>query len=152
MKKKYVQYGVISIVAFTPLIMIFIYKLYHYYIESQIKTIDFPAMDLILLLIFLFCFLSFYKMTIELNSTAIKFKLGIGIIQKSYNYNSLKGSRAVRNSLLSGIGVRYLGNGWLYNVHGLSAVELIFKNKSNPVRLGTNLANEISEEVNKRIY
>ena len=151
MQKNYIQYGIISMVAFVPLVLIFSYKLFKTYQLSATQNLDFPLIDLILFAVFLFCLLSFYKMTIVLKPTAIQFKLGIGIIQKSYAYHTIKSSRAVRNNVLMGIGIRYFGGGWLYNVHGLTAVELTFKDKSKVIRLGTNKAQEISEELNKRI-
>ena len=77
----------------------------------------------------------------------MSFKLGIGLISKSYNISNLKSCKPVTNSPLNGIGIRMLPNGWLYNVTGLKAIELQFKNKKSIVRIGTNRPEEICELV-----
>jgi len=41
-----------------------------------------------------------------------------------------------------------LPNGWLYNVSGLGAVELAFKNRNSIVRIGTNNPELVSQTVN----
>ena len=93
----------------------------------------------------------FYKLTIVIDDTSISFKLGMGLFGRKYNIDSLKNCRPVRNSIVNGIGVRMLPNGWLYNVSGLKAIELSFKNKKSIVRIGTDKSEEIANIVTKLI-
>ena len=44
--------------------------------------------------------------------------------------------QTVRNKWYFGWGIRYLGTGWLYNVSGLDAVEIV-QNDGKMVRVGT---------------
>jgi hypothetical protein len=57
----------------------------------------------------------------------------------------IQSCKAVRNNPLSGIGIRMIPGGWLYNVSGLKAIELTFKNKKSKVRIGTDKPGEIAE-------
>jgi len=97
------------------------------------------------------CLLFFYKLTIYLDNTSISFKLGIGLISRKYLYADIQSCKAVRNSPVFGVGIRMMPDGWLYNVSGLSAVELTFKNKKTKVRIGTDKPDEISDVLSKMI-
>ena len=73
--------------------------------------------------------------------------MGIGIMRKRYKVANLKSCVPVSNSMISGIGIRMLSNGWLYNVSGFRAVELQFNNKESVVRIGTDKAEEVSAAI-----
>jgi hypothetical protein len=49
------------------------------------------------------------------------------------------------------IGIRMTPSGWLYNVSGLSAIELSFKNRKTRIRIGTDKPDEIAEAVRGKI-
>lgn len=104
-----------------------------------------------LVLTFLICVLTFYQLIIIVNETHVAFKLGIGLWSKKYIISDIKSCHPVTNSVISGIGIRMLPNGWLYNVTGLKAIELQFKNKKSVIRIGTNRPEEISELVQSLI-
>jgi hypothetical protein len=91
------------------------------------------------------CLLIFYKLTIYLNDSSISFKLGIGLITRKYMVTDIQSCKAVRNDPLTGIGIRIIAGGWLYNVSGLNAIELTFKNQKSKVRIGTDKPDEIAE-------
>jgi hypothetical protein len=97
------------------------------------------------------CLLIFYKLTIYLNDNSISFKLGIGLITRKYLIADIQSCKVVRNDPLTGIGIRKIQNGWLYNVSGLNALELTFKNKKSKVRIGTDKPDEITEIISKMI-
>ena len=97
------------------------------------------------------CLLIFYKLTIYLNDSSISFKLGIGLITRKYMITDIQSCKAVRNDPLSGIGIRMIPGGWLYNVSGLNAIELTFKNKKSKVRIGTDKPDEIAEILSRMI-
>ena len=93
----------------------------------------------------------FYQLTIIVDSSNVSFKLGIGLVRKSYKISDLKSCKPVTNSALNGIGIRMLSNGWLYNVTGLKAIELQFKNRKSVIRIGTDRPEEISELIQSLI-
>jgi hypothetical protein len=100
---------------------------------------------------FLTCLLIFYKLTIYIDDNCISFKLGIGLISKKYLLSEIQSCSPVKNNPIYGIGIRLIPQGWLYNVSGLDAIELTFKNKKSKVRIGTDKPNEIAQHINKLI-
>jgi hypothetical protein len=109
-----------------------------------------PAIILVFVIVTLIiCLLIFYKMTIEIDETHLEFILGAGLIKKKYALKDIAACRPVRNSALCGIGIHLTSDGWLYNVSGLYAIELTFKNKKSKIRIGTDKSEEIAESINK---
>ena len=72
-------------------------------------------------------------------------------MRKRYKLASIKSCEPVSNSMISGIGIRVLSNGWLYNVSGFQAVELQFNHKDSVVRIGTDKAEEVSAAIQEVI-
>lgn len=139
--KKYVQFGTFSIAILLPLLLLFTGLL----IKSGLANSPDFYIHISLVLTFLICLLIFYKLTIFIDSELVSFKLGIGLVSKSYKIADIKSCKPVTNSAFNGIGIRMLPNGWLFNVTGLKAIELNFKNKKSVVRIGTNKPDEISQ-------
>lgn len=138
--KKYIQFGTVSVIILLPLLLLFTGML----IKSGLtNSPDFPI-HIFFVLTFLISVLTFYQLTITVNETHVAFKLGIGLWSKKYKISDIKSCHPVTNSVISGIGIRMLPNGWLYNVTGLKAIELQFKNKKSVIRIGTNRPEEIS--------
>lgn len=106
---------------------------------------------LFLALTFLFCLLVFYKLTILIDATHVSFKFGLGLFGKSFKLSDIKSCRPVRNSVIYGIGIHMIPNGWLYNVTGLRAIELRFHNRNSVVRIGTGRPEEISRVIQELI-
>jgi hypothetical protein len=145
--KKYTQFGTISVIILLPLLILFSGML----IKSGLTKSPEFYIYLFLVLTFLICVLTFYQLTIFVNDTHVAFKLGIGLWSKKYKISDIQSCHPVTNSVISGIGIRMLPNGWLYNVTGLKAIELQFKNKNSVIRIGTNRPEEISELVQSLI-
>lgn len=142
--KKYTQFGTVSIAVLLPILLFFTYKLFKTADIHGPETFIFMIVDLTLLT----ALLIFYKLTILIDNTTLSFKMGIGLIGKSYKISDIKSCTPVRNSLFLGFGIKMLWNGWLYNVSGLQAIELHFYSKDSIVRIGTNQPDEISKVVN----
>jgi hypothetical protein len=73
------------------------------------------------------------------------------LIKKKYSLDEIKSCKPVKNSPLTGFGIRMISNGWLYNVSGLGAIELAFKNKKSIVRIGTDNPEIVSKTINEYI-
>jgi hypothetical protein len=91
---------------------------------------------LLTVLIMLAAVALFYCLTISVNSRALEFSFGIGLIRRTIKLEELESAKQVRNPWYCGWGIRRFGRGWLYNVSGLDAVELQLKN-GKIIRLGT---------------
>lgn len=145
--KKYTQVGTFSLIVLTPILIFSLIMVFF----SGSKDPVLVSVFCILALSMIMCLLIFYKLTIFLDNTSISFKLGIGLISRKYFFTDIQSCKAVRNSPVFGVGIRMIPDGWLYNVSGLSAVELTFKNKKSRVRIGTDKPDEISEILGKMI-
>lgn len=80
--------------------------------------------------------LLFYALTIEIDSTHLKFRFGVGLIRKRIPLAEIVAVEPVRNSWLYGWGIHRTPHGWLYNVSGWEAVEITLASGKR-LRLGT---------------
>ncbi len=80
--------------------------------------------------------LLFYQLTIVVDYQKVKIKFGIGLIHKSWQLDKIENAVAVKTNLLQGWGIHYSLNTTIYNVTGLKAIELSFKNSKRKVRIG----------------
>jgi len=139
--KKFTQIGTISLIVMIPILIFCLIMIFISGFKDMILvyTCGFLALTIAI------CLLIFYKLTIYLNDTSISFKLGIGLITRNYLITDIQSCKTVRNDPLFGIGIRMIPGGWLYNVSGLNAIELTFKNKKSKVRIGTDKPGEIAK-------
>jgi hypothetical protein len=79
------------------------------------------SLPLVLLVITM---LLFGTLTVSVNENRISWHFGLGLIRKSVPIRTIRSVRAVRNPWYYGWGIRFTPVGWLYNVSGLSAVDL----------------------------
>lgn len=141
MKRKYTQFGTASVLILLPLFAVVVTMA----IRSAIAKSPDLIINVILSSVFLICLLTFFRLTITVSDSFVSFKLGIGLWGKKYKISDIKACRPVTNSMINGIGIRMLSNGWLYNVTGMKAVELQFRDKYTVVRIGTDKPEEISD-------
>jgi hypothetical protein len=146
-KYKYSQFGTFSVAIMLPIFIFILIMLFTSGIKdpAQAVILGFVAVTLLI------CLLIFYKLTISIDDTYLSFSLGIGLISKKYFLSDIKTCKPVKNSAFYGIGIKKIQNGWLYNVSGLGAIELSFKNKNSVVRIGTNDPEAVSLTVNSLI-
>lgn len=97
------------------------------------------------------CLALFYQLTITVTEETISFRMGIGLIGKSYRISDIQSCNAVQNNLLLGLGIHYFMGGVLYNVSGRKAIELHFKNHRKVVRIGTDRPEDIARLINSLI-
>ena len=65
-----------------------------------------------------------YSLTVEIDTTHLTFRFGIGLIRKRIPLAEIVEVQPVRNSWLYGWGIHRTPRGWLYNVSGWEAVEI----------------------------
>ena len=138
--KKFTQFGTFTVIIMSVLLIVFAILFINHGFSAESETYLYA----ILVFTSLTCLLLFYKLTIIVDNEAISFKLGIGLLGKSYEISEIKSCRPVKNLWIYGVGIHKLPNGWLYNVSGLKAIELRFKDSTRVVRIGTDNPNEIA--------
>lgn len=79
----------------------------------------------------------FGTLTTVVDGVSVVVQFGpIRLIRERFALADITSARAVRNSLLHGVGMRYIHHGRLWNVWGLDAVELQLRNGTR-FRIGT---------------
>ena len=110
---------------------------------------------LLMMVACLFGMLCFYNITITINNSYLSFKLGIGLIKKSYKIADIKSCEPYSGiSRKIGIGTKISFSGNVlkyYIVTGFEAIEIRFHNKKTIVRIGTPLSEEISQQIQSLI-
>ena len=145
--KKFTQFGTFTVIILSVLLIVFVTLL----IDHGFSVKPEAYMSASLVLIFIVCLLTFYKLTIIIDNTTISFKLGIGIFGKSYKIDEIESCNSVKNKFIYGWGIHLIPNGWLYNVSSFKAIELTFKNSNKVIRIGTNKPEEIVELMQRLI-
>lgn len=87
-------------------------------------------------LMLMVCMLVFGSMTVTVNETALTVQFGLSLFRKTIRLMDIESCCVVRNRWWWGWGIRRIPGGWLYNVSGLDAVELVMKD-GHIVRVGT---------------
>jgi len=78
----------------------------------------------------------FHSLLVEVDGDALRLSYGIGIVRKRFDMDALRDAYAVRNKWWYGLGIRLTAHGWLYNVSGLDAVEIV-RISGKKFRVGT---------------
>ncbi len=89
----------------------------------------------------------FYQLNVEIIENKINLKFGVGLIKKTINISDIRECNIVKNKWIYGWGIRYYGDGWMWNISGLDAVELIFHNNKR-FRIGSDEAHVLSDKIN----
>jgi len=145
--KKFTQTGTFSIIVLLPILILSV-------IMFITIGMDEPAVMIIfgfIILVFILCLLTFSRMTIIIDDTHLTFKMGIGLISRSFPLSDIQSCTSVKNPLIYGVGVHMTSSGWLYNVSGLHAVEIAFKNRKNRIRIGTDKPGDVARAINDKI-
>lgn len=107
----------------------------------------YPVLVLLLVIMFLF-----HSLTVQIDTESIGLSFGPGLIRKRIPLSEIVSCRPIRNSWLLGFGIRYVFDGWMWNVSGLDAVQLTFADGRH-FRIGTDepevLSRAISDAIGK---
>lgn len=79
----------------------------------------------------------FSSLTIKVEDGEVKWFFGPKFWSKSIKTSEIESIKKIRTKWYYGLGIRLISTGWLYNVSGLTAVELTLKD-GTAVCLGTN--------------
>tara|TARA_B100001146_G_scaffold20425_1_gene15707 strand:- start:1356 stop:1880 length:525 start_codon:yes stop_codon:yes gene_type:complete len=90
----------------------------------------------IMLAAFVLFLLLFCSLRVEVSREYLKVCFGLGLIRRSFEIIEIVDAYPVRNKWYWGLGIRLTPHGWLYNIQGLDAVEIVMRS-SEKYRIGT---------------
>ena len=96
----------------------------------------FEPFTLIPLIVMFILLVLFSTLTVRVGGGAITVQFGVGVIRKRIQLSDVETYAKVRNPWYYGLGIRYTPRGWLYNIYGLSAIELLIRS-GKTCRIGT---------------
>jgi len=67
---------------------------------------------------------NFFSLAVSIDRERLRVAFGVGLIRITFPLSDLVRARTVRNPWYAGWGIRALGEGWLFNVSGVDAVEI----------------------------
>jgi hypothetical protein len=94
--------------------------------------------------------LLFHNLTAAVDHDGIRIAYGIGIINRRVRHQDILQCSQVKNSWWWGWGIRKIPGGWMWNVSGLSAVELKLKN-GRVFRIGTDEPERLAAAIMERL-
>jgi hypothetical protein len=145
--KKFTQFGTFTVVIFLSLLIFSTVMIFTFGSNDKTQLSVYGFMSIISLI----CLLLFYQLSISVDDKYVSFSLGIGLIRKKFMIDTIQECKPVSNSPFYGIGIKKIPHGWLYNVSGLKAVELTFKNSDYIIRIGTNEPEKVAECINSHL-
>ena len=91
----------------------------------------------------------FGTLTVSVSDRALSLFFGIGLIRRRLPLDSILSYQVVRNRWWHGWGIRIYEHGWLYNVSGLEAVELVLRSGTR-LRIGSDEPEVVAREIASR--
>ncbi len=102
------------------------------------------------LIVLAICLALFCTLTVEIDREFLSVRFGPGLIRKRFSLGDIVDYRPVKNSWVYGWGIRLTPHGWLFNVSGLSAVEIQLKS-GRKYRIGTDVPDELIRALSRSI-
>ncbi len=84
----------------------------------------------------------FSSLTVVIWEDELEVRFGPGLIRKRFKLNEIESCKIVKNHWYYGWGIRLTPHGWLYNVSGFYAVEIMLR-AGKKYRIGTNVPQEL---------
>ena len=111
---------------------------------------EFNWTPLIVLAILAICLVLFATLTVEIDQEHLRTQFGPGFIRKKFPLQDIESHQVVKNHWFYGWGIRRTPHGWLWNVSGLDAVELLLKNGKR-FRVGTDDPEELTRALQQSL-
>jgi hypothetical protein len=146
------QVGWLLILLFVPIILFFLYIIYHQEVLGKPFGNN-PAPSILyfgFIIFFLIILSLFSHLTVTGYTNHLEMRFGTGLIRKKFYYKDIKGCSIEKNPWYYGWGIRKIPKGWLYNVSGSWSVQLNMKD-GKIYRIGTAEPKKLAEFVETRI-
>jgi len=88
----------------------------------------------------------FPSLTVEVTDTAVRLRYGLGPIGRTFPLADIRSVRPVRNHWYYGWGIRWTPHGWLFNITGLDAVEIVTAERRT-YRIGTGEPKQLASAI-----
>ena len=98
----------------------------------------------------LLAMLLFHSLTVTIDDEHIRLSFGLGLFRKRIPLSQVVSCRTVRNRLWYGFGIRYVFDGWMWNVSGMDAVQLTYEDGRH-FRIGTDEPEALAASINAAI-
>jgi hypothetical protein len=89
-------------------------------------------------------------LTVTVDREAVTAKFGIGIIRRKIRLMDIESAARVRNKWYYGWGIHRGPGGWIFNVSGLDAVQIVLK-RGGKFRIGSDEPEELTRAIRERI-
>jgi hypothetical protein len=76
------------------------------------------------------------RLTVWIDLEFVHIRFGPGAWKKKFPLSEIVACQPIKTQWLDGIGIHWVGSGWLYNIAAGDAVEMLFKN-GKKARIGT---------------
>ena len=96
------------------------------------------------------CIILFASLDIIVNDKSVEIRFGVGLIRKKFSLEEIESCAVVRNRWWDGWGIRKIPKGWLFNVSGLDAVELVMRN-GKVYRIGTDESQNLGKFIQRKL-
>jgi len=96
------------------------------------------------------CLVLFATLTVTVREDRIEMRFGPGLIRRRFLSRDIESCRIVRNPWYYGWGIRLTPHGWLYNVSGFYAVELVMK-AGRRYRIGTDAPDDLANAIQQSL-
>ncbi|HUW58729.1 MAG TPA: hypothetical protein VMZ92_18980 [Planctomycetota bacterium] len=126
---RHTQIGTVMIMSLAAAVILLVVIARQY--DDAPMVVVLPIGGLLLVVLVLFG-----TLTVVVRTDEVEVRFGPGLIRKRWALREFVSVKRVRNRWWYGFGIRWIGTGWLYNVSGLDAVELVRRN-GRAVRIGT---------------
>ena len=100
--------------------------------------------------ILIVCVILSPNLTVSVDGDSIEIRFGPGLIRKKFKLKDINSCTVVRNRLWYGWGIRWMPKGWLFNVSGLDAVELLMRN-GKVYRIGTDEPHKLNGFIQSKL-
>lgn len=110
--------------------------------NNQVLWLTLPILGLITFL--------FHSLNIEVSAGEVRWSFGPVFWKKAIKIESIQQINPITLKWYYGLGIRYIGSGWLYTVSGTSAIQITLKDGSK-INLGTNDLNNLMNAIRSQL-
>jgi hypothetical protein len=107
------------------------------------------VMEIVVIVLVLSLFL-FHSLTVSIDEQYLRLRMGIGLIRIKFLISDIVKAYPVKNKWYSGWGIHLTGKGFLYNVSGFDAVEIVLSSGAIH-RIGTDEPSALTQAINQSI-
>ncbi|KDR95238.1 hypothetical protein SAMN02745945_00391 [Peptoclostridium litorale DSM 5388] len=125
-------------------LLIIIYSFVLAVVTYQVIISGFDLIAAWVLVLIVIVMALFTTLTVEIDEEFLRIRFGIGLIRKKLALSEIKSCSIVKNRWYYGWGIHLTPRGWLYNVSGFDAVEIVMKS-GKKYRIGTDVPDELEK-------